>query len=297
MDLSEWVDVKAIGTATVAFLPRLLAAGLILLLFWIAYRVTRPPLREILRRGHFDVALIALLVDNIYRMALIVVAVVIAAGQIGINILPALAGLGIAGVALGFAAQDSVANVISGFLIFWDKPFVVGDYVSVQDQYGRVDEITLRTTRVRTPSNSYVVIPNRKIIESTLINHSKHGGTRVDVPVGIASDESLDKVRNALLPAVAAVEGVVLQPEPDLVVTALKAGSVDLLVRVWVDDAALERPVFCRVIEACLDALDRAGIETPSPQIQLLLENDPGRAESQTSVSLRPPGRPRTDEE
>jgi small-conductance mechanosensitive channel len=49
-----------------------------------------------------------------------------------------------------------VANVISGFLIFWDRPFVAGDYVSVQDQYGRVDEITLRTTRLRTPSNSYV---------------------------------------------------------------------------------------------------------------------------------------------
>ena len=76
------------------------------------------------------------------------VAVVIAAGQIGINILPALAGLGVIGVALGFAAQDSVSNMISGFLIFWDKPFVVGDYVSVQDQYGRVADITLRTTRV-----------------------------------------------------------------------------------------------------------------------------------------------------
>lgn len=297
MGLGEWIDVKAIGTGIVAFLPRLLLAGLILILSWVTYRVTRPPLREILRRGHLDNALIHLLVDNIYRLALIVMAVVIAAGQIGINILPALAGLGIAGIALGFAAQDSVANVISGFLIFWDKPFVVGDHVSVQDQYGRVDEITLRTTRVRTPSNGYVVIPNRKVIESTLINYSKHGGTRVDVPVGIASDESLEKVRLALLPAVAAVEGVVLEPAPDLVVTALKAGSIDLLVRVWVDDAAFERPVFFRVTEACLDALDRAGIRTPSPHIQLLLENDPASAGSQTPLPLRPPNRPRTDEE
>src|SRR6185436_8198092 len=188
MGLGDWIDPKVIGTSVIAFLPRLLVAGLILALFWIAYRATRPPLREILRRGHLDNALIGLLVDSIYRLTLIIVAVVIAAAQIGINILPALAGLGIAGIALGFAAQDTVANVISGFLIFWDKPFVVGDYVSVQDQYGRVDEITLRTTRVRTPSNSYVVIPNRKIIESTLINHSKHGGTRVDVPVAIASE-------------------------------------------------------------------------------------------------------------
>jgi small conductance mechanosensitive channel len=260
MDLQEWIDPKAIGTSVVAFLPRLLAAGLILVLFWITYRVIRPPLREALRRGHLDAALIGLLVDNIYRLTLIVAAVVIAAGQVGINILPALAGLGIAGIALGFAAQDSVANVISGFLIFWDKPFVAGDYVSVLDQYGRVDEITLRTTRLRTPSNSYVVIPNRKIIESTLVNHSKHGGMRVDVPVAIASGESLAKARDALLPAVTTLSGVAPKPEPDVVVTALKTGSVDLMVRAWIDDAALERPVFCRVTEACLEALERAGI-------------------------------------
>ena len=294
MDFGEWIDLRAIGTSAVAFLPHLLVAALILVVFWIAYRVTRPTFRGILRRGHIDDALIVLLVDNIYRLAMIVVAVVIAAGQVGINILPAVAGLGVIGIALGFAAQDSVANMISGFLIFWDKPFVVGDYMSVQDQYGRVDEITLRTTRVRTPSNTYVVIPNRKIIESTLINHSKHGGTRVDVPVGIASGESLEKARHALLPAVAAVEGVALQPEPDVVVTALKTGSVDLMVRVWIDDAALERPVFFRVTEACLDALNRSGIQTPSPQIQLLLENSAG---SETSIPLRAMSRPLTDEE
>lgn len=297
MDLSEWLDLKAIGTGAVAFLPRLVAAALILVLFWIAYRATHPALREILRRGHIDDALIRLVVDNIYRLAVIVMAVVFAAGQIGINILPALAGLGVVGIALGIAAQDSVANMISGFLIFWDKPFVVGDYVSVQDQYGRVDEITLRTTRVRTPSNSYVVIPNRKIIESTLINHSKHGGMRIDVPIGIAGDESLDKARQALLPAVAAVEGVAAQPKPDVVVTALRPGSLDLLVRVWIDDAALDRPVFFRVTEACLNALDRAGVQTPSPQIQLLLGSDLVAAGSQTSVPLRPPSDPHADVE
>src|SRR5678815_1598749 len=103
VDLRQWIDPRAIGTSIIAYLPRLFAAALILVLFWIGYRMTRPPLRGLLRRGHLDNALIGLLVDNIYRMALAVVAVVIAAGQIGINILPALAGLGVAGIALGFA--------------------------------------------------------------------------------------------------------------------------------------------------------------------------------------------------
>ena len=272
MNFSEWLDLRALGTQAVAFLPRLLVAGLILLLFWIAYRTTRTTLRQVMLRAHLEEALIRLLVDNIYRSALVVVAVVIAAGQVGINILPALAGLGVVGIALGFAAQDSVANMISGFLIFWDRPFRVGDYVSVQDQYGRVTEITLRTTRVRTPSNSYVVIPNRKIIESTLVNHSKHGGMRVDIPIGIASGESIAKARQALLAAVAKVDGVVAEPESDVVVKGLGTAGIDLLVRVWIDDAALDRPVYFRVTEACKEALDRAGLQTPSPQIQLLVD-------------------------
>ena len=289
VNLGDWLDLRALGTAAVAFLTRLLAAALILFLFWIAYRATSSTLRRILLRGHLDESLVRLLVDSIYRLSLIIVSVVIAAGQIGINILPALAGLGVIGIALGFAAQDSVSNMISGFLIFWDKPFVVGDYVSVQDQYGRVSEITLRTTRVRTPSNSYVVIPNRKMIESTLINHSKHGGTRVEIPVTIANHESVENARRVLLAASSTVEGVAPTPEPDVVVKALGTSGVDLQVRVWIEDAALERPVLFRVTEACKDALDRAKVETPSPQIQLLLEADPATARSRTSIPLRPP--------
>ncbi|HET9325518.1 MAG TPA: mechanosensitive ion channel [Candidatus Eisenbacteria bacterium] len=272
MNLSEWLDLKALGTTAVAFLPRLLVAAIILFLFWVAFRTSRAALRNIMLRARFEEALIDLLIDNIYRSALIVIAVVIAAGQVGINILPALAGLGVVGIALGFAAQDSVANMISGFLIFWDKPFRVGDYVSLQDQYGRVTEITLRTTRVRTPANSYVVIPNRKIIESTLVNHSKHGGMRIEVPVTIAGSESVADARRALLDGITGIEGVVDEPNPDVVVKALGTMGTDLLLRVWIDDAALERPVFYRVTEAAKEALERAGLETPSPQIQLLVD-------------------------
>jgi small conductance mechanosensitive channel len=297
VNFGEWLDLRALGTAAVAFLPRLLVAALILLLFWIAYRVTRPALRKVLLHGHFDKALVQLLVDNIYRLGLIVVAIVFAAGQVGINILPAIAGLGVIGIALGFAAQDSVANMISGFLIFWDKPFVVGDYVSVQEQYGRVDEITLRTTRVRTPSNSYVVIPNRKMIESTLVNHSKHGGIRVEIPVTIANQESVENARQVLLAAAAPVDGVVSDPKPEVVVKALGTAGVELQVRVWIDDAELERPVTYRVTEACKDALDRAKVETPSPEIRLLLEADPATARARASIPLRQPKPSESEEE
>ena len=112
------------------------------------------------------------------------------------------------------------------------------------------------------------MIPNRKMIESMLINHSQHGGTRVEIPITIASHESIAKARAALLAAAASVDHVASSPEPDVVVEALRTGGVDLRIRVWIDDAQHERPVLYRVTEACKEALDQAKVEIPSPQIQ-----------------------------
>jgi len=199
-------------------------------------------------------------------------AAVMAADQIGVNVTAALAGMGVAGIAVGFAAQDSLANSIAGFLIFWDKPFKVGDFVHVQDEYGEVTEITLRTTRIRTRNNTFVVMPNKEIIEDVLVNHSMYGETRVDIPVGIAYKESIDDARTALLRAVDEVDGVLAEPEPRVVVTGLGASSIDLEVRVWICEADTERPVYFRTVEACKKALDDAGIEIPFPHLQLFVD-------------------------
>src|SRR5690606_22609404 len=113
--------------------------------------------------------------------------------------------------------QETVANMIVGFLIFWDRPFKIGDYISTEERYGEVKEITLRTTRIRTLDNTYVVIPNRQIIGATLVNHSMYGETRVVVPVGIAYKEDIAKARAVLLTALRQVTGVMRHPEPDVV--------------------------------------------------------------------------------
>jgi small conductance mechanosensitive channel len=141
-------------------------------------RVLGRVLRRLMDRAGMEEALIGLLVDNILYYAVMVVGLVMAAAQLGINAGAALAGLGVIGLALAFAAQDSVANVISGIIIFWDKPFVIGDWIKVEEQFGRVNNITLRSTRIRTPRNTYVVIPNKSIIDAVLENLSQHGELR-----------------------------------------------------------------------------------------------------------------------
>ncbi len=274
--MSNWikqvVDLEALAKKAVDFLPGLFVGLLILFLFWLFYRITRTSLRAVLRRAGIHETLINLLVGSMYRAVLMIFGLVMAADQVGINVGAALAGLGVAGIAIGFAAQDSLANMISGFLIFWDKPFLVGDWVTVSDQYGQVRSITLRTTRIRTNNNTYVVIPNKNIIDEVLVNHSKHGETRVEIPIGIAYKESIPKAREVLLEAVKKVEGISDTPAPDVVVESCGSSSVDLKVRVWIHDSSIEQPVFFRALEASKLALDEAGIEIPFPHLQLFLE-------------------------
>jgi small conductance mechanosensitive channel len=269
----ELLNVEEIVTSTVAFLPRLGMAVFIFIAFWILFRITRGSLRMVLERSGLDGVLVSLLVDKIYRIALILFGLVMAASQVGINVAAALAGLGVAGIAIGFAAQDILSNIIAGFVIFLDRPFRVGDFIKVEGQYGSVTNITLRSTRIRTRQNTYVVVPNKNIIDAVVINHSKHGETRVDVAVGIAYKESILDARKVLLEAVSGMEDITDDPPPTVVVDELGDSSVNLVVRVWIKDAAKERTVFFKVTEASKLALDQAGIQIPFPHLQLFWDD------------------------
>ncbi|MEO7521572.1 MAG: mechanosensitive ion channel family protein [Gemmatimonas sp.] len=266
-------DPASIKLLLLATLPRVAAALAVFLLSWFVLKVTQPALRHMLARAKFAPALIKLLVDGLLRATVLVLGLAMAASQIGIDISAFLAGLGVVGIAVGFAAQETVANMIAGFLIFWDRPFRIGDYISTQDQYGEVKDITMRTTRIRTRENTYVVIPNKQIIGDTLVNHSMYGETRVNIPVGIAYKENIAQAREVLLNAVRSVDGVMKMPAPDVVAVKLGDSSVDLNVRVWIEHASEERPVLFRVVEASKVALDEAGIEIPFPHLQLFVED------------------------
>lgn len=271
--IAELIDVKELLTAVVAFVPKVGAALLVLVAFWLIYRVSRPGLRAALHKADFHEALIRLMVDNLYRYAIMIVSLVMAADQLGINVGAALAGLGVAGIALGFAAQDSVANVISGIMIFWDKPFIVGDWIRTEGNCGKVTEITLRSTRIRTNRNTYVVIPNKSVIDAVLENYSKHGELRIDVPIGIAYKEDIRQAREVLLEAVRKIPGVMAQPQPDVVVESLGDSSVNLLVRAWIETADEMQPKTFVVVEASKLALDAAGIQIPYPHLQLFVDD------------------------
>ena len=271
--LIQLLDVRQLVTQAVAFVPEAIAALIIVTSFWLVYRLTKIPLTALLERAGVHDTLVSMVVGNVYRASVLLFGLIMAADQIGINVRAVLGGLGVVGIAVGFAAQDSLSNVIAGFLIFIDKPFTVGDWVKVANQYGEVSEITMRSTRIRTNNNTYVVIPNKTIINEVLVNYSKHGETRVDIKLGIAYKELIPKTRKIILQAIENLQGIARFPKPELVVTELGDSSVNLEIRVWIEDAGSEEPVFCRVVEASKIALDEAGIQIPYPHLQLFVDN------------------------
>ena len=283
-DLLPYLDVPALATRLIAFVPDILVTILILIAFWLFFRVTRRPLRAALVHAGLHSKLVQLLVNSVYRYTILVFALVMALDQLGVNVGAALAGIGVVGIAVGFAAQDSLSNTIAGFMIFWDKPFEVGDWIEVEGQFGMVQDITLRSTRIRTPRNTYVVIPNQKIIDAVLENHSKQGELRVDVPVGIAYKEDVAHARRVLLASVSSLPGVRQDPPPSVVVKELGDSSVNLLVRVWVDRGEQIQATRFTLLESAKTALDAAGIQIPFPHLQLFWDD----VEERVVRKLRP---------
>jgi len=286
----NYLNIDDLITKMVFYTPRILVAIFIMLAFWIAYRVMLRPLRAALSRTGLHKKLIDLLVSSVFRYTMIVFGLVMSLSQLGVNVGAAIAGLGVVGIAVGLAAQDTLANTIAGFTVFWDKPFVVGDYITVAGEYGCVTDITLRSTRIRTPRNSYVVIPNKRIIDEVLDNDSKHGELRLDLPIGIAYKEDTYAAREILLQAMESVEGVMNNPTPHVVVEGCGASSVDLSLRIWIKDAAQRQPIYYEAMEASKRALDTAGIQIPFPHLQLFLDDIEPRVVEKLDMLV--PGKP-----
>jgi small conductance mechanosensitive channel len=252
------LNVNQLVTQFVAWLPSLFSAFLILGSFWLIHRITRPAVLLVFTRANLDPAL-ARMLEKVYKFTLMLFGTLMAVNQLGINVGAALAGLGVVGLTIGFAAKDTLSNIISGFLIFWDKPFHAGDWVTVGDQYGKVVEITMRSTRLLTWNNTFVIIPNQTAISQVMINHSAMGNLRIEVPIsGVPVNGDFSEKQQDLLQAVRNTPGVLRDPPPAVVVKAITGTTLDLIIFAWIRAAEDERPIFSRILEASKPVLSGA---------------------------------------
>jgi small conductance mechanosensitive channel len=259
----------------VDYLPQIVAAVVVLLAFVVVERLAVRALSGVLRRSKADPALQGIGV-RLLRYVLVSLGLLMAASQLGINVASVLAALGIFGLAFGLAAQDLLSNLIAGFTILWDRPFRIGDEVTIGDTFGRVAEIGLRSTRLHTPEARDAILPNKQIINQMIVNHTLTPELRLDIPVGVAYGSDLRRVREALLEVAAAHEAVRAEPPPQVVITALGDSAVQVELRAWLRDPHQQRTTRFELLEEAKLALDRAGIEIPFPQrVVHLLESRP----------------------
>lgn len=274
-ELIKLADVEALTTRFLAYLPNVFIALVLLFIFWVANKVVQRILSIALTRMKI-VRQAQMLILRATRVAIYIFAVLTVADQLKINITSLLAGVGVIGLALSFAAQDTVGNIISGVVIIIDVPFKEGDWISLGEMHATVTEIRLRTTVLTTFDNEIVVVPNKQISQERIVNYTITPKSRVKVPIGIAYKEDMQQARNVLLETVKGDERILLDPSPYVIVTDLGASSVNMQLRFWTEDPLLNFSLMWEYTEKCKQAMDLAGIQIPFPHMQLFIEKTEG---------------------
>lgn len=267
--LAATFDPEVVRRALVGFLPDLAVAALTFFVFVLAWRIARRVATSLMTRAHVD-RTAQTFVLAVLQYAVLLLGAITALGALGVDMTSVLASLGVAGLTIGFAARDALSNVISGIFIFWDRPFVIGDLVEVGGFYGRVEHITMRSTRLVTPDGKMLAIPNSTIVNSTVASYTNFPHLRLDVPVSIGVGESLGRARDVLLGAARAHAGAIADPPPRVVVRALGDYRVDLELQVWIDDEADHIAQRFALRESAFEALRAAGVEMPFETLRVL---------------------------
>jgi small conductance mechanosensitive channel len=256
----------------VGFVPRLVQALIVLGLLCLVYRGVQIVLFRLLDRSQrVDAGLQSVLL-KVYRFVASVLIAVLVLDQIFDSITGLVAGLSIAGIAIGFAARDSLENFISGVIIMMDKPFRMGDNVEVDGQFGTVEDITLRSTRMRTLNNKVIVMPNTQMINQKLLNHTMKDVLRVEIFFGIAYKERPQEAREVVLKEAEGDDRWHPDYEPSVIVTEMGDSSVNMRLRLFLKNPKQEVPVRWEYTEKVREALREADIEIPFPHLQLFVD-------------------------
>ncbi len=270
-DALGFLDVTQLFTQVLLYLPNIIAATVILVLAYLFYRVARYFILRTFKRSGVGKS-VSVAIVKILRLIFMGTGLVVAADQMGIKVITLISTLGVAGIAIGLAAQQTISNMIAGIIILVDHPFKEGDYVELDDVYGQVESITMRSTLLRTLDNTTVDLPNHKIIESKIVNHSKYPAVRVRIPFGIAYKELIPKAQEVILKAIQELPQILKNPAPEVNVTNIGESSIDMELMVWINNPSIEVPLGYELRKKIKMTLDDAGIEIPFPHRQIFVE-------------------------
>ncbi|QYJ83529.1 MULTISPECIES: mechanosensitive ion channel family protein [Shewanella] len=207
--------------------------------------------------------------------ALVFVFTVIATlGQIGVQTASLVAVIGAAGLAVGLALQGSLSNFASGVLMVLFRPCRVGDYIEAAGIAGTVDEITIFSTKLRTPDNKVIVAPNSSIMNGTITNYSAMETRRIDLVIGVSYDADLKQTKAVLKQVLDNNAYILKDPAYTVALTELADSSVNFVVRPWVKGSDYW-PARFEILEQIKLALDENNIGIPYPQMDIYVKETP----------------------
>ncbi len=230
---------------------------------WLAKKIAAIFVK-MMERNEIDVTLTKFL-KNIIYYALLTAVVIAAAGQLGINTTSFLTVVGAAGLAIGLALKDSLANFSAGVMLILFRPFKVGDVVNVAGETGTVEEITIFNTVMNTADNQKKIIPNGIVASGTITNITANDTRRIDMVFGIGYEDNIKAAEQVFTEIITAESRVLSDPKPTIAVAELADSSVNFVVRPWVKTVDYWDVKF-ELTEKIKLALDEAGISIPFPQ-------------------------------
>ncbi|OKH18898.1 mechanosensitive ion channel family protein [[Limnothrix rosea] IAM M-220] len=266
--LEETFDPDVLSSQIASGIVNFSVALITFLVFYLVWRVVQKILVPTLKKSRIDKTSSNFL-STIAKFSILTFGLLQALSAIGINMTAIMTSLGVVGITVGFAARDAMSNLISGLLIFWDRPFVIDDLIEIDHFYGRVEKITLRSTRVVTPDGKMLAIPNSKVINSTVISYSNFPHLRLDIDVSVAVYESIDHTREILLDLVECNPDFMKIPPPRVVVTALNDYNIALQLQVWLLDERTHLLERFDLRECVFNALTKAGVDMPFETIKI----------------------------
>lgn len=279
-DLLNAVADKLIGWVEgfVVMLPNLLVATLVLVFFWALARWGARAVERVLLRLTGNRSMSGLM-GTVARLAMILTGVFIALGLLDLEktVTSLLAGVGVVGLALGFAFQDIAANFMSGLLMALNRPFRTGDLVEIAGHLGRIESVELRATSIETLDGLSLLIPNKEVFQNTIVNYTATAYRRLEIAVGTAYSDDMEEVERVVTEAVADLPQRDGSRDVQVLFDAFGSSSIDFRVLIWLSssDQMAYRQARSDGMKRIKRALDEADLTIPFPIRTLDFGADP----------------------
>ncbi|MCK7629636.1 mechanosensitive ion channel [Shewanella sp. JNE10-2] len=235
--------------------------------------VAQKVIRKLLNSRKVDPTVVSF-VANLTWAIVFVFTIIATLGQIGVQTASLVAVIGAAGLAVGLALQGSLSNFASGVLMVLFRPCRVGDYIEAAGIAGTVDEITIFSTKLRTPDNKVIVAPNSSIMNGTITNYSALENRRIDLVIGVSYKADIALTKKVLTDILDNNQYVLKDPSYTVGLSELGNSSINFVVRPWVKTPNFWAARF-EILEQIKNALDAANIEIPFPQMDIHVKQLP----------------------